>query len=491
MGVIATSFFWIALVAQLSQIYAKDTCANQVLTGPTDDDPNIHSKPLNSKECQKITFRGSDKLNTNLGSLRLKAFINTDNTYSLSISFADIKWKRAYLWLSQDPNEDSSICRSYSIDNPGQSNSFTTCFNLESSNTTESNYILDFWAELNADSFYKTLVFRLPAIETFGNQLSLPQRSIFSSIDSTSNYEIVQKIQTLPSTYNVTYYKVEVFKEKDNKEILLDVRMLKPQDGDELAFEYITYNEEGYYYFKVSAISESCGEDQCLKSITPRIYIKRKYPPLVIGIVGASFLIPCVLFVLHLRSRHKQKEVYSQTPEKHYAIVKTLEKALKTLGEVQISPKVTEASHILYICGTHIFEPDPITHKYLVIEANKAISKVEILIIQFPYSTKEIPPYLRRCLRFNLMEDFSKFIHLFNCEAQLENNLQYEELKGKVQEAQLRNEPKKIILNMPIIIVTEQSDSDSEAREADGLLKSFLCFLLGTQHRNLRGNGPI
>lgn len=68
------------------------------------------------------------------------------------------------------------------------------------------------------------------------------------------------------------------------------------------------------------------------------------------------------------------------------------------------------------------------------------------------------------------MEDFSKLIHLFNCDAEFENNAHYQDLSGKVRAAQIHTEPKKIILNMPIIIVTEQSDSDTEPKEGDVLL---------------------
>lgn len=161
--------------------------------------------------------------------------------------------------------------------------------------------------------------------------------------------------------------------------------------------------------------------------------------------------------------------VYNQTPEKHYLIVKSLEKSLKSLTRVQLVSKITEATHIIYICGTHIFEPDPAVHKHIVIEANKAVSTVEILVVSFPYSTKEIPPYLKKCLRFDLMTDYYKLVRLFNCDAEFENNAQFLDLEAKVKAAETQTEPKKIILNMPVIIVTQQCD-EPEPQEADVLL---------------------
>lgn len=74
----------------------------------------------------------------------------------------------------------------------------------------------------------------------------------------------------------MSYYKAEVYRESANGAILLDVRMLDlDEDQPELTFEYITYNEEGYYFFKVSVISDECAEDVCLKSVTPKIHIRK------------------------------------------------------------------------------------------------------------------------------------------------------------------------------------------------------------------------
>ncbi|XP_066145197.1 uncharacterized protein [Euwallacea fornicatus] len=467
----------------LGVIDTRDSCSNQFYLNSLEDN-KVQTKLSSFKDCRQISFEGSEKLNSHLGSIRLTAEIVEGSKYSLNISFNDIKWKRAHLRLSEEGRSETSICKVYSTGSQVHlpiSEAFETCFNLGHYNTSV-NYVLEFKGELNTDILYKRIMFKFPAIESFANTTSLSKKSIFCNVDVSSNYEIVLKIQRLPAFYNIAYYKVEVFRDGDNSNSLLDVRMLKSEDKPELSFEYITYNEEGYYFFKVGVVSKVCPEDECFKTVSPKVYIRRKYPPLVIGIVGASFLIPFVLFILHMWTRRSQLQddteepkekvflVYNQTPDKHYLIVKSLEKSLKTLTNTQIVSKITEASHIIYICGTHIFEPDPIVHKHLVIEANKAVCTTDILIVAFPYSTKEVPPYLKNCLRFELMQDFPKFIHTFNCEAEFENNTQYLDLDGKVRAAQIQTEPKKIILNMPIIIVTEQCDSDIDPKEADAML---------------------
>lgn len=134
-------------------------------------------------------------------------------------------------------------------------------------------------------------------------------------------YKVNLKIQPLPPFYNVTHYKVEVFKEKDDKVHMVDVRLIPYDSKSELlSFEYVTYSEEGYHYFAVSVISSQCPEDYCKKSLTAKLYISkyhiyqnaelelfllslgRKGTPLVIGIVGASFLIPLVMYLFYIWS---------------------------------------------------------------------------------------------------------------------------------------------------------------------------------------------
>ncbi|XP_030745206.1 uncharacterized protein LOC115874247 isoform X2 [Sitophilus oryzae] len=460
------------LIIAIYEVNTKDSCNSQ---------EQIRVKHYSPNECLQLNFDGNEKLNSRLGNVGLE-ILKENKSIFLNVSLNEIKWNRAYLKLSELNSGAILSCKSYVVGNGQLSQIIQAsdrCFNLTGQNSSL-DYEIEFRAQLNTDVLYKKLVFKPLHPDAFDDSISLSKRPIFTSVDVSSNYEIILKIQPLPTHYNIIYYKVEVFKEKDESDLLLDVRLL--QHGTN-SFEYITYNEEGYYFFKVSAISKECPEDMCMTTVSSKIYIKRKYPPLVIGIVGASFMIPFILFLFHMWTRRTQLQdeseppkdqvfiVYNQTPETHYNIVKLLEKTLKSLGNVQLVTKINEATHIVYVCGTHIFEPDASTHKFLVIEANKTISNVEILVLAFPYSTKEIPPYLKKSLRFELMSDFGKFIHIFNCDAEYEDAPLYAELNNKLKTAQLHTEPKKIVLNMPIIIITEQSDSsDTEPKEADVLL---------------------
>ncbi|KAL1497444.1 hypothetical protein ABEB36_008418 [Hypothenemus hampei] len=482
MGIKWTVICLISLAFTKTQAY--QSCTDQHLI--SSDNRVVQTKALSSEDCTHIDFERSEKLHSHLSSWRLAIKIDDNRTYLLNISLLDIAWKKASLRLRRENQpESSSICKSYSIEDVNQlpiSQIYDTCLNFPYYNNTV-NYELILKAEFNADILYKRMIFTFPTLERSNNAVPLKKRAIFCFLDVSSSSGIFFNIQPLPSFYNVSYYKVEVYKEIEFTDKLLDVRMLNAKDNvEQLSFLYLTYNDEGNYFFKVSAVNEICPEDFCLKTMSPYIFIRRKYPPIVIGIVGASFLIPFILFIFHMWNRKNLLQdvnngpedriflIHNQTPETHYLIVKALEKVLKTLTTAQIVNKIAEASHIIYICGTHIFELDPNVHKYLVAEANKSLSTIDIAIIRFPYSTKEIPSYLRRSPIFELMEDFIIFIHLFNCEAEYENNTNYLDLHEKIRTAQHYIDPKKIILNVPIIIVTEQSDVENESKEGDVLL---------------------
>ncbi|KAF7284151.1 hypothetical protein GWI33_022508 [Rhynchophorus ferrugineus] len=476
MCILRTVIFF--LIFTLYQVNSEDICDNRIYLMPLN---TIRVKNYSPKECLQLTFDGNEKLNAPIGLLDLH-LTNQQAHNVLNITFSDVKWSKAFLKLSKLGHIQSTFCKSYTIENNELIEGIKAsdeCFSLANGNLSVP-YEIEFRAQLNTDILYRKIIFTSPLPDDLDNSLALSKRAIFYSIDVSSNHELTLKLQPLPAIYNIQYYKVEVFKNKAGFDVLLDVRLLQPGVN---TFQYITYNEEGYYYFKVSAINEECPEDSCKKTVSPKIYIRRKYPPLVIGIVGASFMIPFILFIFHMWTRRTQTQdehdkakdrlfiVYNQTPEKHYTIVKTLERTLKIIGNLQIVTKANEASHIIYICGTHMFEPDPSTHKLLVTESSKSISNVEIIVVSFPYSTKEIPSYLGKCLKFDLMDDFGKLIQFLNCTVEFEEIPIFKDLSAKVTAAQIQTEPKKITLNMPVIIITEQSDgSDTEAKEMDVLL---------------------
>lgn len=117
---------------------------------------------------------------------------------------------------------------------------------------------------------------KLPEISTrqllfsIHNWTELP---LFPYIDLTDTSCLVLKAQKLTPA-NITYYKVEAYKEKNGNTNLQDLQLFTYED--EISYELYTYNDEGNYYFVISVLSNSCSDNLCLKISTPKVYIGNK-----------------------------------------------------------------------------------------------------------------------------------------------------------------------------------------------------------------------
>lgn len=105
----------------------------------------------------------------------------------------------------------------------------------------------------------------------------LKTHELFTYIDYTNPSCIVLKIQTLEPAFNVTDYKIEVWRERDEKATKMDVGFLDVASAinGELTYSYNTWQEWGDYYFLVSFVNKVCPEEQdlCAKTFTPKISI--------------------------------------------------------------------------------------------------------------------------------------------------------------------------------------------------------------------------
>lgn len=108
---------------------------------------------------------------------------------------------------------------------------------------------------------------------SFVDDNSLKTREVFTYVDYTNPTDIHLNIQPLSSEFNVSDYKVEVWRERDKKTSLMDVRFLDIADAvnGDLFFHYNTWQEWGDYYFVVSFVNDVCPEDLCEKTVTPKI----------------------------------------------------------------------------------------------------------------------------------------------------------------------------------------------------------------------------
>lgn len=135
------------------------------------------------------------------------------------------------------------------------------------------------------------------------------------------------------------------------------------------------------------------------------------------------------------------------------------------------------ATHIIYIPPPEIEDNtcalDYMTYNFLKEETKKSNPEKDIIILNFPYSTRDIPAILINCMKFEMMEDFHKLLNVFQPLApdfNYENNINCMELMKQIQLAQAETDTMRKN-EAPTIIVTQQCEFHiEEPRENDGLL---------------------
>ncbi|CAH0564695.1 unnamed protein product [Brassicogethes aeneus] len=475
----------------------QNFCANQV--DKNNEECNLKTSVLRYNECPSINF-ATAKIKHCMGGIHLNLLKN--GTFDVDIHFKDVNWNKCYLKLSDHHDHSKYFCKMYSIpsnvEKPLKNEVHDSCF-WRGANLDSDAYTLEYKAESKQDIVKKKYVFSIPPLKHFGPHVPIENTSIFSYVDASENNALILTFQHLPQSYNVAQYKVEVYRERGNEREMVDIRLFKGTEDEDTSYHYSTYNEEGLYQFVLSVISDKCLEGSCFKTYTPKVVVVRKGTPIVIGIVGASFIIPFVLFIFHFFNRkYKNNDdlllgtekivfIFKPSSDLHCAVIEALAKILQELtgrevileafkntheNEKICSDVVLYASHIVYVpppsYDTPNCEMDFMTHEFIKDELRRPQTDKVVAVASMVYSTREIPEILRGCQAYSLPEEMEAFLSLFDKDKKIMRQSEiYEEFCKKMEIA--RNETEiKNSLNMPRIIVTEQSDySDNEN---DGLL---------------------
>lgn len=137
----------------------------------------------------------------------------------------------------------------------------------------------------------------------------------------------------------------------------------------------------------------------------------------------------------------------------------------------QCSDNLILSSYIIYLTPpisgeTENYMADGATYNFLRKETQKPNSGKKILVVTFPYTNNEAPPFLCGCSKYELMKDFTSFMHVFedfignlNCE----NDLICKDLSDRIKSAQ--SETENLMKNLPNILIEH-----NEPREIDVLL---------------------
>jgi hypothetical protein len=419
---------------------------------------------LSSDECSELYFGPSEK-ETNLGHIKLEW-----GQDALKVTPTASSWTNSFLRISSKNNKTNQFCSKLSAEKTP--NFYCISIKPETENET---FLLEYKVEKLPEISTRQLLFSIH------NWTELP---LFPYIDLTDTSCLVLKAQKLTPA-NITYYKVEAYKEKNGNTNLQDLQLFTFED--EIFYELYTYNDEGNYYFVISVLSNSCSDNLCLKISTPKVYIGRKSTRVVIGIVGASFILPFVLFIFHVltktypadenQSEYENRLViaYKSSFKKHndvvFALASLLEKLiLNRVDVVDLSKKnrkflekscidsVVLAKYVVYVA--------PPRHDSNPILVDKWMSEKQFVAVIFDHCIDKLPDFFDNHKTFKLFEEFDKFICALNI-SETHNPALEEDLRKKTAEAKIETDRYTNVDVLPKIIVT-----DSEPQEHDSLIST-------------------
>ncbi|XP_056643221.1 uncharacterized protein LOC130449434 [Diorhabda sublineata] len=458
----------------------------------------------NTEDCRLYDFSGGDNVKLNFGDVFLHLMPETSqNILSMNV-FPTLRWTKTLVKFSEYNKQKS--CNIYIVEKFSSSLEtlrYNCYWKEKAGDKILDSILIEINSETDGQLAHKKILFNIPDTLYFKNSVPLPKRKIFSYIDFTNSNRIILKIQPLDPIYEITHYKVEVFREKEKQIIMLDVRLIAAHQKSFIDFEYTTYSEEGYYYFAVSVIGKHCPEDFCFRTLTPKVHIARKGRPLVIGIVGASFLIPFVLFSFYLWN-HKYRNhsglivepikkvvvLFKPSFEKHNDVVSGIITAIEQFSEPEViverinlskvqeksvekfcSDNLILATHIVYVNPPFVDDDAPgldyMTFNFLKEETKKKTSDKKLIVVRLSYSKKDVPSILSPAIHFDLLQDLFGFINIFNTveiHSDYTKHPVYVELAKKIEEAAREA---RFLRNVPEIVVTDECE---EPTEIDGLI---------------------
>ncbi|KAJ3645697.1 hypothetical protein Zmor_023337 [Zophobas morio] len=420
------------------------------------------NKVLNHEECTDLYFEPSEKA-TSLGRVGLELEQN-----SLKITPEASSWTNTFLKISTRDNSTNQFCST--LVKEGSSNFYCFTFMPEVENET---LLIEYKVENLPEISSRRFIFSFP------NWKEMP---LFLYIDQTDLSRLVLRAQKLPSFINISSYKVEAYKEKNGNTNLQDSKLFS--SSDDIHYELFTYNDVGKYYFTVSVLGNNCTNSVCMKMSTPKVSIGRKGTRVVIGIVGASFILPFILFIFHILTKKYPEEsaskseerlvvAYRSSSKKHNEVVLTFAALLEQMGsnlvvDVIDLAKTTKKFPQKFcidslIIANRIIYVAPPKHDLNPILIDKSLSDKEFFAVIFDYCANRLPQFVDTSKTFKLFEDFENFMHALNISGSYDAAI-YHDLVRKTEEAKIETDHS-FKDTIPQIVIT-----DSEPQEHDSLI---------------------
>ncbi|KYN18224.1 hypothetical protein ALC57_09471 [Trachymyrmex cornetzi] len=301
--------------------------------------------------CEKLKFEDAGKSlkRDGIAIFTLHAYVNknlkkkddSQQATAFNLSVSDINFHRLITRYQNIVESKENACRHielYGNDNhPVPKHLYVSC-PFSDAAYEGSPYRLEYTA-IGEDFVYsRKYVFYVPNHEFIENSVQIEKFTPFIYIDISDQSNAALYIQPLPSTYNVTEYKVWLIS-NDTKSTLTTI---VPANEDHGHIRLNLLAPDGAYYVKVAALHPECGEHGCANSTSPYVHIKHASHRLLIMIISLVWIPPVLLYALYHAFKLYRKKVlkrvamkpncllvYSPTHPSHVNVMAELTKYLR------------------------------------------------------------------------------------------------------------------------------------------------------------------
>ncbi|GAB1866897.1 SEFIR domain-containing protein [Camponotus japonicus] len=353
MRVTILSFFFVIVLCFLTEralasYCYPNYCQNLTHLVPIPGFRCVLTRVDHGKDCAKLKFDEADKKSSKQDNAIFALYAYMKNfevqqkkATAFNISISDINFHSLTIRYQNIANENENACRYVELygnaTHPAPKELYVSC-PFSDATYEGSPYRLEYLMIGENFVYSKKYIFYVPQHKFIEDGVRVENFTPFMYIDLSDLSNLAVYVQSLPSTYNVTEYKVWLIN-NGTKSVSIAIISTNKNNG------LIRYNfsaPDGVYYVKVAALHPKCGKHGCANSTSPYICIKHASDRLLIMIISLIWIPPVLLYALYHAFKLYRKKVlkriairpncllvYSPTHPAHVNVMAELTKYLK------------------------------------------------------------------------------------------------------------------------------------------------------------------
>ncbi|KAL6439571.1 hypothetical protein ACFW04_003990 [Cataglyphis niger] len=348
------SFFFVIVLCFLTErVLASycypDYCKNVTHLVPIPDFQCVLTRVQKGADCTKLKFDDANKKLFKQDDAAIfalyayvKKFDGTQNkATAFNLSISDINFHRLITRYQNIANENENACRYVQLygnaSNPVPKDLYVSC-PFSDATYEGAPYRLEYSVIEEHYTYNKKYIFYVPQHKFIEDGIPIEMFTPFIYVDVSDLLNLALYVQSLPSRYNVTDYKMWLI--NNDTESTVSIAIISMNKNRHVRYNFSA--PSGVYYVKVTALHPKCGEYGCANSTSPYIHIKHASHRLLIMIISLIWIPPVLLYAMYHAFKLYRKRVlkrmairpnclliYSPTHPAHVNVMAELTKYLR------------------------------------------------------------------------------------------------------------------------------------------------------------------